>query len=721
MEVGDDAYIVQLQLIIENKTILKGKWLVMKRIFLVFMVILALSFASGAWAAPGDSADNPIFISTPAELDAVRNGMDKYYKLSNDIDLTSYLAPGGAGYAKWGDVGWEPIANAAVSDNDIFTGNFDGNGHKISGLRINRNAIGCVGLFGLVFSADIKNLGVEIADRGVTGGGSVGGLVGSMYYSSITNCYAMGNVSGELFVGGLVGDTYDGSITYSYVIGNVSGSQCVGGLAGVMDFSSVTNSYATGNVNGGIHVGGLVGNITGSSITNCYSTCNVTGGASQTGGLVGSQRSASITSSYATGNVSGGSGLVGEQSSSSITNSYATGNVSGGFVGGLVGDQMGSSITNSYATGNVNGSSTVGGLVGRQYAFTLITGSDTNTITNSYVMGNVSGSESAGGLVGYQDDDYGRGINIIISSYRYQYATVNGVALSVNTPNGVHGGIKTMNELLTKTTYTDNGWLFVDSAPTAGPWYWDGIGYPKLIFETVTTPVIAITTQPAENTTVTAGSITGNLSVTANVTPSGTLTYQWHSNNTNSNSGGTSISGATSANFPIPTNLTAGTYYYYCVVSATGATPESSSVARVVVTDAPIITPVITITTQPTANTTVTEGSITGSLSVGASITQGGTLTYQLHSNNTNSNSGGTSISGATNASFTIPTNLAVGTYYYYCVASATGAVSVTSNVARVTVEDGNGCNSIGYGSYLVFALLGAAPFIIKKKKLNNS
>ena len=98
-------------------------------------------------------------------------------------------------------------------------------------------------------------------------------------------------------------------------------------------------------------------------------------------------------------------------------------------------------------------------------------------------------------------------------------------------------------------------------------------------------------------------------------------------------------------------------------------------------------TPVITIGTQP-ASATVTQGSISGSLSVAASVTQGATLSYQWYSNTTNSNTGGAMINGATAASYTIPTTLTAGAYYYYCVVGATGgAASVTSNAATVTVN----------------------------------
>lgn len=98
---------------------------------------------------------------------------------------------------------------------------------------------------------------------------------------------------------------------------------------------------------------------------------------------------------------------------------------------------------------------------------------------------------------------------------------------------------------------------------------------------TVTSPVvISIATQPTAATTVTAGSITGSLSVTA-TTPN--VSYQWYSNTSNSATGGTAISGATSASYAIPTSLTKGEYYYYCVLSATGYDDVTTSVAKVTV------------------------------------------------------------------------------------------------------------------------------------------
>jgi hypothetical protein len=270
------------------------------------------------------------------------------------------------------------------------------------------------------------------------------------------------------------------------------------------------------------------------------------------------------------------------------TNCYATGNVSGrDEVGGLVGyglawDRTSVNTTNCYATGNVSGDQKIGGLMGYQYVYNA---TSSNIIVNCYAIGNVTVSGDNVGGIAYQHAYLG-GISIIANSYRYINLTINGSVIPTNdtdsAPDKKHGGVKTMTELLTKTTYTSNGWLF----DPAGPWFWEGddIGYPKLKTGTSTPgAIINITAQPAANTTVTAGSITGSLTIAATISPSGTLSYQWYSNTTNSNTGGTAISGATNTSFAIPIGLTAGTYYYYCVVSATGATSVASNVARMTV------------------------------------------------------------------------------------------------------------------------------------------
>ena len=100
---------------------------------------------------------------------------------------------------------------------------------------------------------------------------------------------------------------------------------------------------------------------------------------------------------------------------------------------------------------------------------------------------------------------------------------------------------------------------------------------------TPVTPLITVTTQPVALTEVTAGSITGSLSALASSNTSNPVTYQWYENTIDSQTGGTTISGETSASFDIPVDLTADSYYYYCVLSLTGASDVISDVATVTV------------------------------------------------------------------------------------------------------------------------------------------
>ncbi len=97
--------------------------------------------------------------------------------------------------------------------------------------------------------------------------------------------------------------------------------------------------------------------------------------------------------------------------------------------------------------------------------------------------------------------------------------------------------------------------------------------------------------------------------------------------------------------------------------------------------------PVITITTQPTAPAALTEGSITGSLTVTATATEGAVLSYQWYSNTSATSTGGTAISSATGANYTLPTDLAPGTYHYFCEVSAERATSVRTGAVTVTVN----------------------------------
>ena len=94
----------------------------------------------------------------------------------------------------------------------------------------------------------------------------------------------------------------------------------------------------------------------------------------------------------------------------------------------------------------------------------------------------------------------------------------------------------------------------------------------------------------------------------------------------------------------------------------------------------------LSITAQP-QDAEVTEGAITGSVSVTAAAT-GATPTYQWYRNLTDRNTGGTAVQGATNASMAIPVDLTSGAYYFYCVVTA-GTQTLASDPCTITVAAG--------------------------------
>jgi gliding motility-associated-like protein len=203
---------------------------------------------------------------------------------------------------------------------------------------------------------------------------------------------------------------------------------------------------------------------------------------------------------------------------------------------------------------------------------------------------------------------------------------------------------------------------------------------------TSTSAVVFVNEDPIVSSQPTSASYCQNSS---SITPlsvtvtggAGTEIYQWYIHTTNSNTGGTLIQGATSQTYT-PSVTTIGTRYYYCVVSQTGSNCSViSETATIQVTQGP------SFTTQPLAAQTICEGGTLTDLQV--AYTNGtGTASFQWYSNTTNNIAGGTSISGATSATYS-PSTTIIGTTYYYCIVSFSsgGCSSISSAIASVTVN----------------------------------
>ncbi|MBO4914222.1 MAG: Ig domain-containing protein, partial [Oscillospiraceae bacterium] len=220
---------------------------------------------------------------------------------------------------------WTPIG--------YFTGKFDGGGHTVSGLYVNKSG-DCAGLFGSS-SGTIKD--VTVVNAYVKGDRYVGGVCGS---GGCTGCVYSGAVTGSGNVGGVCGSGgATGCANYGAVTGTGEG---VGGVCGYAYSSSVSNCCNTAAVTGKTNVGGVCGYSYSSSVSNCCNTAAVTG-STNVGGVCG-YSDKTVSDCCNTAKVTGESnvgGVAGSLNNGTVTNCYSRGNVkctvSGNNAGAIVG------------------------------------------------------------------------------------------------------------------------------------------------------------------------------------------------------------------------------------------------------------------------------------------------------------------------------------------------------------------------------------------------
>ena len=251
-----------------------------------------LDYAADEYAGGRGTSDDPYVIATPEQLAklsydvGIRGNLftDQYFRLDKDIDL-------GGKY-------WIPIYYAQSGPNwffrEGFMGNFDGNYHSISNMKIIRTGTSLtsfyLGLFGeigddfdLNHTSSIKNLAVLNAD--IDGNGYINTPIGIICGcagrgTTISNCYTTGIVSG----GGLIG-WGAAKITNCFSKADVFEDypwDSVGGLALNLSSSieglqgSIYNSYSSGNVvTKRASPSGFIAIADGTNIINSFSTSYV--------------------------------------------------------------------------------------------------------------------------------------------------------------------------------------------------------------------------------------------------------------------------------------------------------------------------------------------------------------------------------------------------------------------------------------------------------------
>lgn len=268
-------------------------------------------------------------------------------KLTNDIMLNS---TGTYTYE------WTPIGTEA----NPFKGEFDGNGHYISGVYI-RTQREYNGLFGYVYSdkpvvddeddtteeiftANPPEMihDLEVKSSQIVGLDHAGGICGYIHYGIISGCSYSGTIS-----------------SYGNNVGGICGE--------AFNFSKIEQCFTKGSVTGVIRTGGIVGFAnTNVQVNECYSEMTITSNASvngNAGGIAGALSASKLKGAYFMGSITGPKrvgGIVGYNSYSTVTSCYCIGSVSSSlanpeYVNAIAGYSMGCSYLNCYYCEDMTG------------------------------------------------------------------------------------------------------------------------------------------------------------------------------------------------------------------------------------------------------------------------------------------------------------------------------------------------------------------------------
>lgn len=271
----------------------KLRWLFTMLLFVTTMIMPTMMLAKSIdlKIPEGDGAGTPYKIGTAEELywfaglvngtlPGVKKDLSANAILTDDIIVNTGVLDPNKDLVSGNDfIEWIPIGKSS-SDDDAYTGTFDGNGHTISGLYFNKSNSWYVGLFGCIGAeGKISNVGVSDSYFQSSNCPYIGGVCGynERRYNEkggiIENSFNEGTVSGTgdydvLNIGGVCGYNYGGTIKSCYNTASVSGHDYVGGVCG-HSYGTIKSCYNIASVSGQYSVGGVSGSL-GSDVTNCY-------------------------------------------------------------------------------------------------------------------------------------------------------------------------------------------------------------------------------------------------------------------------------------------------------------------------------------------------------------------------------------------------------------------------------------------------------------------
>lgn len=377
----------------------------------------------------GDGTENnPYKIANNEDLQYLseNNGeWDAYFEQTGDIVFD------GSTYAN----GYQPIGNSSTK----FTGSYDGTGHTIEGLTIEKDGA----MFDYAENFEISNL--TLKEINVTAVDAGAGVVRIAANGVIANV----NVSG--------------SISLSLAIG----------LAG------------TGAIVGSVNLGTLPTKLT---ITNCHSSTTITSSLESSaviGGILGFGGNIEIINCSNTGNLTSGfmlGGIAGSLGQSKISGCSNSGLLYGSAVGGIVAGISGE-ILDSYNSGGIVLNSDEGLAFGGGITLDNLS-NDTTTITRSYNVGTMTKTDDGDLVGGLVDEKTTNTIGDLIINDSFWDTESSGVSTS----SGGGTGLNTA-QMKSVYTYLRAGWDFscINGSGSEGIWAPDmeGIndGYPVLAWQ----------------------------------------------------------------------------------------------------------------------------------------------------------------------------------------------------------------------------------------------
>lgn len=249
-------------------------------------------------APPGTGiAGDPYQIAIPEHLQWISENpgeWDKQYIQTADIDMSATNIP-----CYNGGRGWKPIGDWWLP----FTGRYNGQGHRISNLYLNKFDNDFSGLFGNCVSATFQNLLLDqifIAEASYNTGALAGNLDQCILYRVGSTGSINNNTTSDVNMGGLTGSMQNSVMEQCFsscVLNNLcngSWSSYTGGLSAYSWSNAFRDSYFKGSINAtgseNAYAGGITANGSNDDYTRMYASCtmNVTANMSvYQGGIVG--------------------------------------------------------------------------------------------------------------------------------------------------------------------------------------------------------------------------------------------------------------------------------------------------------------------------------------------------------------------------------------------------------------------------------------------------